>query len=118
MKNPLPNETGCPWESSIVRSTTEARARRKISVGVSGSNALGGGDDVNCSGVGGATAPGVAERISGFGADKGVVAGLAVATDVERTTFARPTVIVQAECSGWGLVYLKRPMYSWLDDCS
>src|SRR5439155_11568910 len=35
-KNPLPIEIGCPRASCIVRSTTDGRARRKISAEVGG----------------------------------------------------------------------------------
>src|SRR5438477_4795458 len=45
-KNPLPNEIGCPRASCIDRSTTEGRARRKISAGVSvGARPVIGGSD-------------------------------------------------------------------------
>src|SRR5262249_53116218 len=73
-----------------------------------------------CTGLGEATITEPAETAGvGAGVASGVVTGLGdegVAVDIEPTTFARPTVIVQTESLGCGPVYLSTAMYSLSDD--
>jgi hypothetical protein len=84
-------------------------------------NFVAGEKSVCRAGVAEAITTAVAAEAFGVGAcvSSVLVTGLGgVAVDTERTTFARPTIIVQTLFSGWAAMYFKIAMYSSSEDRS